>query len=32
VQYFLFMSLIEVGSSAVVWQNKTQFTKALVAG
>lgn len=32
VQYFLFMQLIEVGSSAVVWQQKTQFTKALVAG
>jgi hypothetical protein len=32
VQYFLFMQLIEVGTSAVVWQHKTQFTKALVAG
>ena len=31
VQYFMFMQLIEVGTSAVVWQNKTQFTKALVA-
>jgi len=31
VQYFMFMQLIEVGSSAVVWQNKSQFTKALVA-
>ena len=30
VQYFMFMQLIEVGTSAVVWQNKTQFTKALV--
>jgi len=31
VQYFMFMQLIEVATSAVVWQNKTQFTKALVA-
>lgn len=31
VQYFMFMQLVEVGTSAVVWQNKTQFTKALVA-
>ncbi len=30
VQYFMFMQLIEVGTSAVVWQNKTTFTKALV--
>jgi uncharacterized protein (TIGR02722 family) len=30
VQYFMFMQLIEVGTSAVVWQNKMQFTKALV--
>jgi len=30
VQYFMFMQLVEVGTSAVVWQNKTQFTKALV--
>ena len=30
VQYFMFMQLIEVGTSAIVWQNKTQFTKALV--
>lgn len=30
VQYFMFMQLIEVGTSAVVWQNKTHFTKALV--
>jgi len=31
VQYFMFMQLVEVATSAVVWQNKVQFTKALVA-
>lgn len=30
VQYFMFMQLIDVATSAVVWQNKTQFTKALI--
>jgi hypothetical protein len=30
VQYFMFMQLIDVATSAVVWQNKAAFTKALV--
>src|SRR5262245_9470219 len=30
VQYFMFMQLIDVATSGVVWQNKSQFTKALV--
>jgi uncharacterized protein (TIGR02722 family) len=30
VQYFMFMQLIEVSTSAVLWQNKAAFTKALI--
>ncbi|WP_438015990.1 penicillin-binding protein activator LpoB [Sorangium sp. So ce315] len=30
VQYFMFMQLIEVATSAVVWQNRAAFTKALI--
>ena len=30
VQYFMFMQLIDVSTSAVVWQNKAEFTKGLV--
>jgi uncharacterized protein (TIGR02722 family) len=30
VQYFMFMQLIDVATSAVIWQNKASFTKALV--
>ena len=30
VQYFLYMQLIDVATSSVVWQNKAQLTKALV--
>ncbi len=30
VQYFMFMQVIEVATSAVVWQNKASFTKALI--
>ncbi|AKT37074.1 penicillin-binding protein activator LpoB [Chondromyces crocatus] len=30
VQYFMFMQLIEVATSAVLWQNKAAFTKALI--
>lgn len=30
VQYFMFMQLIEVSTSAVAWQNKAAFTKALI--
>lgn len=30
VQYFMFMQLIDVATSAVVWQNKAAFTKALI--
>lgn len=31
VQYFMFMQLIEVATSQIVWQNKAEFTKALVS-
>jgi penicillin-binding protein activator len=30
VQYFMFMQLIDVSTSGVLWQNKAAFTKALV--
>ncbi len=30
VQYFMFMQLIEVATSAVVWQHKVDFTKAII--
>jgi uncharacterized protein (TIGR02722 family) len=30
VQYFMFMQVIEVATSAVAWQNKASITKALV--
>lgn len=30
VQYFMFMQLIDVATSEVLWQNKAAFTKALV--
>lgn len=30
VQYFMFMQVIDVATSAVVWQNKASFTKALI--
>jgi len=30
VQYFMFMQVIEVSTSAVRWQNKASFTKALI--
>jgi hypothetical protein len=30
VQYFMFMQVIDVATSAVVWQNKAAFTKAIV--
>jgi uncharacterized protein (TIGR02722 family) len=30
VQYFMFMQLIDVATSAVLWQNKASFTKALI--
>jgi len=30
VQYFMFMQLIDVATSAVSWQNKAAFTKALI--
>lgn len=30
VQYFMFMQLIDVATSAVLWQNKAAFTKALI--
>lgn len=30
VQYFMFMQLIDVETSEVVWQNKAAFTKALL--
>src|SRR6185369_7976148 len=30
VQYFMFMQLIDVASSAVLWQNKVEITKAFV--
>jgi uncharacterized protein (TIGR02722 family) len=30
VQYFMFMQLIDVATSAVIWQNKAAFTKALI--
>jgi hypothetical protein len=30
VQYFMFMQLIEVATSRVAWQNKSQLTKGLV--
>jgi penicillin-binding protein activator len=30
VQYFMFMQLIEVETSAIKWQNKTEVTKALL--
>jgi hypothetical protein len=30
VQYFMFMQLIETATSAIVWQNKVAFTKALI--
>ena len=30
VQYFMFMQLIEVATSAVVWQHKVEFTKAII--
>jgi hypothetical protein len=29
VQYFMFMQLIEVATSGVLWQNKAALTKAL---
>ncbi len=32
VQYFMFMQLIDVATSAVVWQNKASLTKALIQG
>jgi uncharacterized protein (TIGR02722 family) len=30
VQYFMFMQLIEVSTSAIRWQNKTELTKGLI--
>jgi uncharacterized protein (TIGR02722 family) len=30
VQYFMFMQLIDVATSAVVWQHKVEFTKAII--
>lgn len=30
VQYFMFMQIIEVATSAIKWQNKTSLTKALI--
>lgn len=30
VQYFMFMQLIDVATSAILWQNKATFTKALI--
>lgn len=30
VQYFMFMQVIDVATSAVAWQNKASFTKALI--
>jgi hypothetical protein len=30
VQYFMFMQVIDVATSAVIWQNKAAFTKALI--
>lgn len=30
VQYFMFMQVIEVATSAVVWQNKSEITKGLM--
>lgn len=30
VQYFMFMQVIEVATSAVVWQNKSEVTKGLM--
>jgi len=30
VQYFMFMQLIEVATSRIVWQNKSQLTKGLI--
>ncbi len=30
VQYFMFMQVIEVATSAVIWQNKAELTKGLV--
>ncbi len=30
VQYFMFMQLVDVSTSAVVWQNKATFTKAIL--
>lgn len=30
VQYFMFMQLIDVATSAVVWQHKVDFTKAII--
>jgi PBP1b-binding outer membrane lipoprotein LpoB len=30
VQYFMFMQLIDVSTSAVVWQHKVEFTKAII--
>ena len=30
VQYFMFMQVIETETSAVRWQNKAAFTKALI--
>jgi len=32
VQYFMYMQLIEVETSAVRWQNSAKFTKALIQG
>jgi hypothetical protein len=29
VQYFVFMQIIEVETSAIVWQKKTYITKAV---
>lgn len=31
VQYFMFMQLIDVATSGIMWQNKATFTKALLA-
>lgn len=30
VQYFMFMQLIDVSTSAVLWQHKVEFTKAII--
>jgi hypothetical protein len=30
VQYFMFMQLIDVATSAVLWQHKVEFTKAII--